>query len=198
MKKIKIPLYSIVSLSVLFALSLLGFFADRYVSQGVYFYTGVPDFTIDEIRLLAVFLGIFLLVSSISVFLFKNLKRKWVSIMITVVLLLISILVFTHVMIAILAFMPRSYVELISDDEEHHIVIAEDCYLFSPYGGEIYEKTSLYTMKKLKKYVSDKDFYTPFADGKYSVTWNENDFELFYDSDGDGELDERLSVEYLP
>lgn len=103
-----------------------------------------------------------------------------------------------HAMIGIAAFTPRAYVELVSDDGEHHIVIAEDCYFFSPYGGDIFEKTSPYTMKKLTKYVAGMDFYTPFSDGTYSVSWNEDDFELFYDSDGDGEEDERILIEYIP
>ena len=53
-------------------------------------------------------------------------------------------------------------------------------------------------MKRLEKYVAKKDFYMPFSDGKYSITWNDVNFELFYDSDGDGEKDEKMLIEYLP
>ena len=35
------------------------------------------------------------------------------------------------------------------------------------------------------------------SDGDYSVAWGEESFELFYDSDGDGELDRKITVEYL-
>ena len=125
-------------------------------------------------------------------------KRKWLCVAITVLLALISSITGLVLLALTLAWSPDSYVELLSDDVQHQIVIAEDCYLFSIYGGDVYEKTSPFTMKKLTKYEADIDFYTPFSDGKYSVTWNKENFELFYDSNGDGELDRKMIVAYLP
>ena len=100
-------------------------------------------------------------------------------------------------MFCVYVWSPRSYVELVSDDGEHRIVIAEDCYPFSIYGGIIYEKTTAHTMKWISRYETDIDFYAPFSDGNYSVIWCEENFELFYDSDGDGEKDEKILVKYL-
>ena len=128
----------------------------------------------------------------------KNLKLKWLKIIIILLSALISIIFLAMVMISTTLFMPHTYVELLSEDESHNIIIGEDCYFFSPYGGDVFEKTSFCTMKKLEKYVAKKDFYTPFSDGKYSITWNAENFELFYDSDGDGEKDEKMLIEYLP
>ena len=197
MKKIIFPLYSKIALAVFAMLSIIGVIVDQILDKGTYLYIG-SGFTIDTVRLLVAFVHIGLLTSAIIVFLFKNLKKKWLHVTATIVIVLISGLCFLWRALGILSFMPSAYVEIVSDDNEHHIVIAEDSYLFSPYGGDIYIKTSSFTMKKLGKYEADLDFYTPFSDGKYLVIWNEENFELFYDSDGDGKLDEKIWLEYVP
>ena len=92
--------------------------------------------------------------------------------------------------------MPRQYVELISPDGEHCIIIAEDVYPFSVYGGNIYEKNSFCTMKKLTKYEAEIDFYKPFSDGRYEIVWGENGFEISYDFDGKGTY-KTVTVEYV-
>ncbi len=198
MKKIKFPMYSIVALSLVFLFSIFIIAADFLVNDGIYFYTGLPFFTTGNCFVMIFLVGGTLFVSAIAVFLHKNLKRKWLKIIITLVSGLISATFLGMVVVSTVLFMPQTYVEILSDNEEHCIIIGEDCYFFSPYGGDVFEKTSFCTMKKLKKYVADKDFYTPFSDEKYSVIWNAENFELFYDSDGDGEMDERLLIEYLP
>ena len=197
MKKVIFPRYSIISLSILTILFLVGLIADKIISSKIYFYTGLSTFTIDDFRLLTIFIAITLLISAIFAFILKNMKRKWLKIASITVCILIAVLVFIQFLVGIVAFSPSAYVELLSDDGEHHIVIAEDCYFFSPYGGDVFEKTSPYTMEKLTKYVANIDFYTPFSDGKYTVTWNEDNFELCYDSDGDNEIDEKILIQYL-
>lgn len=199
MKKIRFPLYSLIALAIFAILFLLGAVANHFVYHGkIYFYTGLPSFTIHDFKTVILFAELILGISGISVFLFANLKRKWLCVAITVLLALISSITGLVLLALTLAWSPDSYVELLSDDVQHQIVIAEDCYLFSIYGGDVYEKTSPFTMKKLTKYEADIDFYTPFSDGKYSVTWNKENFELFYDSNGDGELDRKMIVAYLP
>ena len=94
-------------------------------------------------------------------------------------------------------FMPYEYVELVSDDGEHCIIIAEDTYLFSIYGGDIYEKNSFCTMKKLEKYEAGVDSYYPFSDEKYTIVWGEENFEITYDFDGEGKTYQTITVEYL-
>jgi amino acid transporter len=199
MKRIHFPKYSIVAFLIVFLLSIFIFIADLLLDEnGIYFYTGISGFTTGDLFVTIFLIGGGLFVSAIAVFLHKNLKLKWLKIIIILLSALISIIFLGRVMIANALVMPHTYVELLSDDSPHNIIIGEDCYFFSPYGGDVFEKTSFCTIKKLGKYVAKKDFYTPFSDGKYSVTWNDENFELFYDSDGDGELDEKILFEYLP
>ena len=198
MKKIHFPIYSVIAFFIVFLLSIFVFVAALLLDNEIYFYTGLSGFTTGDLFVTIFLIDGGLFVSAIATFLHENLKLKWLKIIIILLSALISFIFLVMVMISTSLFMPHTYVELLSDDESHNIIIGEDCYFFSPYGGDVFEKTSFCTMKKIGKYVAKKDFYTPFSDEKYSVTWNDDDFELFYDSDGDGEKDERLLIEYLP
>ena len=198
MKRIHFPIYSIIAFGMVFLLSIFVFIADLLLDKGIYFYTGMQGFTTGDLFVTIFLIGGGLLVSGIVVFLHKNLKKIWLRIIPTLLSALISTAFLIMVIIYNALFMPHTYVELVSADESHNIIIGEDCYFFSPYGGDVFEKTSFCTMKRLEKYVAKKDFYMPFSDGKYSITWNDVNFELFYDSDGDGEKDEKMLIEYLP
>ena len=201
MKRIIFPKYSILAFVIILILSLFILTADLLINHDIYLYTGLPGFTTGDLFIAIFMIGGGLFVSAIAVFVHNNLKRKWIRIVITLLSALLSALISIVFLVEVMiyaAFMPRTYVELLSDDEAHTIIIGEDCYLFSPFGGDVFEKTSFCTMKTLKKYEAEKDFYTPFSDGNYSVTWNDENFELFYDSDGDGEKDEKMLIEYLP
>lgn len=79
MKKITFPLHSIISLSVVFVLSLLGFVADRIVGKGIYLYTGSSAFTIDDLRIFVIFVAITLLISAIVVFFIQKFKKEMVE-----------------------------------------------------------------------------------------------------------------------
>ena len=197
MKKIVFPLYSVISAAAAALLLVLGFLADQVVKGGINLYTGLSFFTIEHIRILFLLLSVTLLPSAILVFMFQNIRNKPLNVLATVFLALIALVVFAYLVLCVSAYSPMGYAELVSEDGAHHIVIAEDNYFFSPYGGEIYEKTSPFTMKKLQRYTAEIDFYTPFSDGKYTVTWHEENFELFYDSNGDGEIDESILIDYL-
>ena len=197
MKRIKFPIYSIVSFSFVAIFFVIGLIANRIVDNGTFFYTGLNNFTIDDFRVFALLIFISLLISAIIVFLFKNIRKKYLNIIITVIIVTVSLFCFLYTMFCVYVWSPNSYVELVSDDGEHHIVIAEDCYPFSIYGGIIYEKTSAHTMKRISRYSTSIDIYTPFSNGSYSVIWYEENFELFYDSNGDGEKDEKILVKYL-
>ena len=198
MKRIHFPIYSIIAFGMVFLLSIFVFIADLLLDKGIYFYTGMQGFTTGDLFVTIFLIGGGLLVSGVVVFLHKNLKKIWLRIIPTLLSALISTAFLIMVIIYNALFMPHSYVELVSADESHNIIIGEDCYFFSPYGGDVFEKTSFCTMKRLEKYVAKKDFYMPFSDGKYSITWNDGNFELLYDSDGDGEKDEKMLIEYLP
>lgn len=195
-KRIHFPIYSIIAFVMVFLFSAFVFIADRLLDKGIYFYTGQSGFTTGVLFVTMFVIGSVLFVSAIAVFLHKNVEIKWIKITVTILSALISVIFVVMVVISAVLFMPQTYVELSSYDEAHNIIIGEDCYLFSPYGGDIFEKTSFCTMKKLGKYVAEKDFYMPFSDGNYSVIWNNDSFELFYDSDGDGELDKNMLIDF--
>ena len=197
MKRLILPIYSVVATAIIAVFLVLGSIADRIIDSGTYLYTGLSYFTIDDLRLLILWIVVILVVSAILAILLKNIKKKWRRIWAIFVTTIPAVLILFQFSIGIGAFAPRAYVELISDDGQHHIVIAEDCYLFSPYGGDIFEMTSPHTMKKLAKYPAAIDYYSPFSNNNYSVTWNDKNFELFYDSDGDWELDKNILVKYL-
>ena len=197
MKKLVFPRYSIISLSIV-ALLVSAWCVCAHITRGeTELYTGLPFLTTDDIKFRVAMAILILFLSAVLVFLSKNLKIKWLFRAITLATVTASAFVVLYLVAGILGFAPKSYVELTSDDGQHHIVIAEDCYPFSIYGGDVYEKTSFCTMEYLTKYETQIDDFTPFSDGDYSVTWGEESFELFYDSDGDGELDRKITVEYL-
>ena len=196
MKRIHFPIYSIIAFLIVFLFSVFVYIADRLLDKGIYFYTVPSGFTTGVLFVSIFMIGSVLFVSAIAVFLHKNVEIKWIKIIVTILSALISVVFLVMVMISAVLFMPQTYVELSSDDEAHNIIIGEDCYFFSPYGGDVFEKTSFCTMKKLGKYVAEKDFYTPFSDGNYSVIWNNDSFELFYDSDGDGQMDKNMLIDF--
>ena len=123
--------------------------------------------------------------SVIAVLLHKNMNNKLLRILIVIVAAIVFCLILFGACISA-AFAPKSYVEIVSDNGKHSIVIGEDCYVFSSHGGDIFEKTSFCTIKKIGRYDTKIDYYTPFSDGKYYLVWNETDFQLHYDYDGTG------------
>ena len=197
MKKRTFPLYSMIALVVSLVPASFLWVADIMSDKNTYFYFGESFFT-GGLFFLCVALVAILWVSALAVFLHRNMAIWWLRILIVLPITGITVWFVVMVLLVTAGFMPHHYVEIQSEDGEHTIVIGEDCYFFSPYGGDVFEKTSLCTMKKLEKYVAKEDFHTPFSDGNYSVIWNDENFELFYDSDGDGENDEKLLIEYLP
>lgn len=196
MKKIVFPLYSIIAFAVVFLLSCFVFIADTLADKNIHFYTGLPKFTIGDVLIAMFFVGGGLFVSAIAVFLHKNLKKRFLKIVIALVAAFVVLWLLICVMISCTLFMPYSYVEVTSDNGEHCIVIGEDSRFFSPYGGDIYEKTSFCTVKRIGEYDAGTDFYTPFSDGNYYVVWNEKDFELHYDFDGKEEEYTVIAVKY--
>ena len=196
MKKRFIPLYTIIAGAI--GLLLLAFLLVlRGVSErGIVLYFGNIGFTANYLILSVALLSGILIASALLLLLYKNVKKRNIKIFLSIIVILAAgWLMFMGMLTA--AFIPVHYFELISDDGEHCIIIAEDTYLFSVYGGDIYEKNSFCTMKKLTKYEAGIDYYTPFSDGKYEIVWNEESFEIIYDFDGKGETYKIITVEYL-
>ena len=115
-------------------------------------------------------------ISAVAVLLYKNIGHKTLVTSLTIV---ISFLILSYMLIDY-AFAPSSkYFEYTSDDKNHQIVVNECSFLLGGW-GDIYEKTSFCTMKKVGDYTTD-DGFCPFTNSAFFFVWNENDFELHYD-----------------
>lgn len=117
--------------------------------------------------------GCMLVLASIAVFLFKNFKHKWISVIISAILAFMVIFFLSFVRFCMY---DTDYFEFTSNDGKHNIVIEEGTWLLDG-GGKIYEKISLFTMKEVGSYSTD-DCYRPFTHNDYYFIWNENDFEI--------------------
>ena len=194
MKKRVLPLYSIIASASSFLLLVFWVVLQGMAQKGVLFYIGPNGFTANTL-LFVVFLTCALGASAVVVYACLRVKKKLLQIVLIVAVIIGSAVLLLLASIQSLD-MPRQYVELISPDGEHCIIVAEDVYPFSVYGGNIYEKNSFCTMKKLTKYEAEIDFYKPFSDGRYEIVWGENSFEISYDFDGKGTY-KTVSVEYV-
>lgn len=194
MKKFVFPRYSVIALTVVFLIACLGLTVKILNNNNVYIYTSLLNF--ERALLVIFFIGCSLFASAAIVFAHRNLKSRILKIIIVAVITFISLYLFVMASVPYLLFAPVNYAENISDDGQHHIIIGEDSYFFSPYGGDIYEKTSLGTMKKIGRYYAETDFHTPFSNNDYFIVWNKDDFEIHYDHDGVENEYEILTVRY--
>ena len=196
MKKRILPIYSIVA-GVISLLLLAFLFFQHYLRQKeIEFYFSADGFVAADMVFILVLVFCFLFVSAVLLIVYRSNQKKWLKILITFVVV-VSVGCFLFIGSASALFMPYEYVELVSDDGEHCIIIAEDTYLFSIYGGDIYEKNSFCTMKKLTKYETGIDAHYPFSNEKYTIVWGEDSVEITYDFDGNGEIYKTITVEYL-
>jgi hypothetical protein len=86
-------------------------------------------------------------------------------------------------------------VEITSPDGAHTVIIAEDVYPFSIYGGDVFERTGAFSMKKLTKYETDIDYHYPFSQETYGIEWKDDGLVLHYDYDGRGNY-RTVKIEY--
>ena len=93
------------------------------------------------------------------------------------------------------AFSPSNrYFEYTSNDQKHEIVVNEKSFLLGGW-GDIYEKTSFCTMKKVGEYTTD-DGFCPFTNNAFYFVWNEKGFELHYDYGSSGEEYRVVRMDY--
>ena len=196
MKKRFIPLYTIIAGAIGLALLALLLVIQGLSEKGIALYFGNTGLTASHLILCVALVSGVLIASAALLFLYQNVKKRKLKVFLALIVILVAGW-FMFMGIATAAFMPVDYVELVSNDGEHCIIIAEDTYLFSVYGGDIYEKNSFCTMKKLTKYEAGIDYYTPFSDGKYEIVWGEESVEITYDFDGKGDTYKTITVEYL-
>lgn len=174
MKRMVFPLFSRIALvfsGIFLGIYLLNKFLER---RNIYiFFSGLGA---NEIMPFITILCVALLISAIAVFLYKNCKHK-ITVVTLSVILSISVIFF---MIVAYAFSPvNTYFEYTSDDQQHEIIVNEKSFLLGGW-GDIYEKTSFCTMKRVGQYSTD-DGFRPFTNNAFFFVWNEENFELHYD-----------------
>ena len=128
-------------------------------------------------------LDLFLLLFSLD-------KTKLIAVIIALVILLplCSFLSF----MSLFFHLDYTYYELTPPNGQHQIIIKEKSLLFGVF-GEVYQKTSSFTMKKLGEYNTDD--WPVMCSEEYEVTWQENGFlfEYYY---GNG-IHKTIEFEYV-
>lgn len=181
-----LPLYSIFSIAAALLITVFVIVADKLADQNVYFYINVSGITPGKLYVTAVWLACLLFITGLNVFLHRNFRSLLLKgIILLGALLIICYFAFATLFTALFS-MPRSYVSFVSDSGEHEIIIGEDNRVSAPYGGTVYERTSRFVIRKVGEYETGAYLYKPFSQGDAFVYWNETDFEIHYDYDGDG------------
>ena len=181
-----IPLYS--TLSVLGSLLIVAFLivAQKLAEHNVHFYINYRGITAGKLYVVAVWAACVLFITGINVFLHRNFSNMFLKGVILLGILIVACYFAFSVLFNALFFMPRNYVSMVSGNGEHQIVVGEENRLSAPYGGKIYERTSRFTIRELGEFQADGDFPKPFSAGKFYIDWNEEDFDIHYDYDGEG------------
>ena len=173
MEKIILPKFS--KITFIISAVLLGVYLliRIFVKFNIYIY--LFKVGVEVIIPIIIMLGVTLLISAIAVLFYKNTKHKDLTVLTTTIL---SFLILSCLSMFFLFTMDATYFEYTSDDKKHNIVVNEGSFLLSGY-GDIYEKTSFCTMKKVGDYTTD-DGFRPFTEDAFYFVWNENDFELHH------------------
>lgn len=192
MKRMVFPIFSKIALAFSGVLLCSYFLIRIFEKVNIYIYllgTGATEITpFITIPCVA------LLISAVAVLVYKNCKHIISKILVITLSVIISIVVIYYMLFSY-AFSPENtYFEYTSDDQKHTVVVNEMTFLLAG-GGDIYEKTSFCTMKKVGEYATD-DGFCPFTNKAFYFVWNENDFELHYDYGSFGEEYRVIKMEY--
>ena len=191
-----IPLYSTLSVLGSFLIVVFLFVAQKLAEHNIHFYINYRGITTGKMYVVAVWLACFLFVTGLNAFLHRNFSNMFLKGIILLGVLIIACYFAFSMLVNALFFMPRSYVSRISSDGEHQIVIGEENRLSEPYGGKVYERTSLITIREVGEFEADGDFPKPFSAGKFHIDWNKETFEINYDYDGEGNY-KTITFSYL-
>lgn len=189
-EKRKVPLYATIALAV----SLFFGGAFLWLCQNDEFYPGNPRVNMQALLMFVAFLSLALFFSAAVLIFLRIFKRTGIKLTLSLLLLVLVLFLLVYAMMFAL-FQPTSYVELTSPDGEHTIIILEDVYLFSNYGGDIYERTGVFSMKFRDKYLATRDSYYPFSQGDYEIEWRQDGVLLCYD-DGDAGDPSSIFIRY--
>ena len=190
-KKLVVPRLSVATLITGIIFIGLWYIVDKL--EGLNYYFCIGTLNIELIYFIILCLGFALVICSVALLLFKNLKRKWIAFLIAAILVSITV---PYLSLTLWSYniMGNQLVEITSDDGKHNIVIVENSFLHGG-SGHIFEKTSAFTMRKIGNYSTNHTF-NPVKKGEYFIEWNENDFVLHYNGHS-SDAYEILKTEYL-
>ncbi len=192
-----IPIYSVLATLGGLMLAAFVFVVDKLADRNIHFYINIRGITIGKLLVVAVFGACFLFVTGFIVFLHRNLHFGLIRGLLSLGAMAIACYFAFSMLFAALFFMPRSYVCINSNDGQHSLVVGEDSRLLSPYGGDVYERTTRITMRKLGEYEAGVDLYKPFSARKYQVEWGKESVTIQYDYDGTGNDYRTITFEYI-
>ena len=189
-RKVIVPKFS----KVLFVFTVVSFLLTLCVEllekNNIYLY--VFGCSVEDVTQIVTVIGLFELVGAVIFVSFKNIKSK-------LILTISSIICVFFLGLGIFVLDINTPVfdncyEFYSEDKNHQIVIKETSYLLGGWGN-IYEKTSDFTMAEIGCYSTD-DGFLPVANNAYEFKWNDNGFEFHYDFGSGGEY-KIEKIEYL-
>lgn len=191
-RKFVLPKFSLVAFVV--SIILIGLFhiINKLKAMNYYFCLGTLNTELIYFIILCV--GIILILCSIVWLMFKNIKQKWISVAITVVLTLATVWYLGLMTFSLTSILDAKFAEFDSTDSKHNIVVMEASHLHGGV-GHVFEKTSAFTMKKVGDY-SFNHVFNPVNKGEFYFVWNNDDFELHYKGNATDEYDV-LKMEYL-
>lgn len=190
-KRLVVPRLSVATLIAGIIFIGLWYIVDKLEAMNYYFCIGTLN--TELIYFIILCLGFALVICSVALLLFKNLKRKWIAFLIAAILVSITV---PYLSLTLWSYniMGNQFVEITSDDGKHNIVIVENSFLHGG-SGHIFEKTSAFTMQKIGNYSTNHTF-NPVNKGEYFIEWNENYFVLHYNGHS-SDAYEILKTEYL-
>lgn len=186
--------YALVAIATVLYLG--GLWALRSLAaRGTYLYLGLAHVGVTDLLLEgAIVLGVLAIVAVTLLLRASRVRRLWRVLVVCATVCAVLLLVGTMLIAA--AFSPRAYVALTSEDGAHRVIVAEDAYVFSPYGGDVYELTSDMTMRRIGRYETAAASDRPFSDGRFEAVWQGDALELHYDDSYGGDY-ATLTVELL-
>ena len=172
-KKFRCPLYSKLAFSaagVLLAVCLIEEALQAFDCSLYLFGVGGKTVVLWLVPVIAV-----LVISAVAVLLIRSVGHR---VLVAIGAVGVSVVVFVGVALSWLVSMDSRYFTCVSDDGKHTLVVDEQAFLLAGW-GDLYEKTSFCTMKKIGDYTTD-DGYRPFSNGTFYFVWEDEGFELHY------------------
>lgn len=190
-RKFVFPKFSLVAFII--GVVMIGFWhiVNKLEEMNYYFCFGTLN--TERLYFIIFCIGTAFLICSLAWLMFKNIKWKWVSILISVVLALFAVW-YLGLMSWSMNISDTEFLKFTSADGEHSIMIMENSFLHGGI-GDVFEKTSNITMKKVGDY-SFNHVFNPVNKGEFFFVWNEENFELHYKAYDSGEY-KVLEMEYV-